>query len=90
MVFGKVLEGMEVVRRIENLKTDEGDHPGKEVVIVDSGVIAVDTPFDVDQSPTKDWIEITTLHRRFRSWNNTETYDNGERAGGQRQKKKTT
>ncbi|CAG0906469.1 unnamed protein product, partial [Darwinula stevensoni] len=37
VVFGKVVEGMEVVRMVENLKTDSNDRPLKPVVIRDSG-----------------------------------------------------
>jgi peptidyl-prolyl cis-trans isomerase B (cyclophilin B) len=40
VVFGKVLEGMDVVRKIENTKTKPGDRPVKDVTIVDSGVVA--------------------------------------------------
>ncbi|OQV19732.1 Peptidyl-prolyl cis-trans isomerase 5 [Hypsibius exemplaris] len=47
VVFGKVLEGMDVVRKIEAGKTDRGDKPEKDVVIVDSGVIDVPEPFGV-------------------------------------------
>ncbi|ELU11387.1 hypothetical protein CAPTEDRAFT_221729 [Capitella teleta] len=47
VVFGKVLSGMDVVRKIENTKVDSTDRPIKDVVITKSGVIPVDTPFDV-------------------------------------------
>ena len=39
VVFGKVLEGMKVVTKIENTKTSYGDKPEKKVIIKDSGVI---------------------------------------------------
>jgi peptidyl-prolyl cis-trans isomerase B (cyclophilin B) len=45
-VFGKVLEGMDVVRKIENTKTVK-DKPVKDVVIKKCGKIAVDKPFAV-------------------------------------------
>ncbi|XP_074644207.1 putative peptidyl-prolyl cis-trans isomerase [Tubulanus polymorphus] len=48
-VFGKVLEGMDVIKQIENTRTDEKDKPLQDVVIADSGVIEVDTPFQVDK-----------------------------------------
>ncbi|XP_060074217.1 peptidyl-prolyl cis-trans isomerase B-like [Ylistrum balloti] len=53
VVFAKVLEGMSVVRQIENLAVDveDRDKPYSDVVIADSGVIDVDTPFDVDTGP---------------------------------------
>ncbi|KAI9183477.1 Peptidyl-prolyl cis-trans isomerase B [Blastocladiella emersonii ATCC 22665] len=37
VVFGKVLEGMDVVRKIENSPTDYSDRPKKEVLIAKSG-----------------------------------------------------
>ena len=40
VVFGKVLEGMDVVRKIEGQKTSSRDKPQKPVVIADSGVLA--------------------------------------------------
>ncbi|CAF98384.1 unnamed protein product, partial [Tetraodon nigroviridis] len=47
VVFGKVLEGMDVVLKIEKTKTDARDRPLKDVVIHDSGVIEVEKPFAV-------------------------------------------
>lgn len=46
-VFGKVLEGMDVVHKIENLPTNAFDHLVSNCLIVKSGVIKVDAPFDV-------------------------------------------
>merc|ERR1712193_467572 len=42
VVFGTVLEGMKVVRKIEELN---GTPPSKECVIKESGEIPVETPF---------------------------------------------
>jgi len=39
VVFGKVLEGMDVVSKIESQDTDYRDKPVKEVKIVDSGIL---------------------------------------------------
>jgi len=50
VVFGKVIKGMDVVRKIEREKTSEQDRPIKPVIIADSGVIEVPEPFSVDRS----------------------------------------
>ncbi|KAI6179609.1 Peptidyl-prolyl cis-trans isomerase [Aphelenchoides besseyi] len=50
VVFGKVLEGMDVVHTIENTKTKGGDKPEKDVVIVSAGHIPVETPFAVHKN----------------------------------------
>jgi peptidyl-prolyl cis-trans isomerase B (cyclophilin B) len=39
VVFGKVVEGMDVVKTIEEGKTDSRDKPVKKVVIADSGIL---------------------------------------------------
>ncbi|XP_044269435.1 peptidyl-prolyl cis-trans isomerase 6-like [Tribolium madens] len=44
VVFGKVIEGMDVVREIENLKTEK-DKPTKDAVIADAGTIPLNEPF---------------------------------------------
>jgi len=46
-VFGKVLEGMDVVRKIEENETNDKDRPIKDVVIAKSGKLPVDKPFSV-------------------------------------------
>ncbi|XP_071485216.1 peptidyl-prolyl cis-trans isomerase B-like [Diadema antillarum] len=48
VVFGKVLEGMDVVRKIENTKVS-GSTPVEACIIKDSGVIAVEEPFNVEK-----------------------------------------
>ncbi|CAN8011580.1 unnamed protein product [Ixodes pacificus] len=45
VVFGKVVKGMDVVRKVEKVQTNSRDKPTKEVKIVDCGVLAVETPF---------------------------------------------
>merc|ERR1712142_755288 len=47
VVFGRVIKGMSMVRKIENNKTDGRDKPVKEVEIVDSGAEKVSSPFAV-------------------------------------------
>ncbi|XP_033119588.1 peptidyl-prolyl cis-trans isomerase B-like isoform X2 [Anneissia japonica] len=49
-VFGKVLEGMDVVTAMENVETDENDRPIKQVVIFDCGVMDIPKPFEVEKS----------------------------------------
>ena len=41
---------MDVVKKIESTKTNGRDQPVKDVVIVDSGIIEVETPFKVDKN----------------------------------------
>lgn len=47
VVFGKILEGDDVVKKIEATKTDSRDKPLKDVVIADCGKIDVDKPFGI-------------------------------------------
>ncbi|KAG4076311.1 hypothetical protein HA402_005754 [Bradysia odoriphaga] len=54
VVFGKVLSGMNVVRKIEALSTDSRDKPSKDVVIADSGSIPVSEPFSVEKADAEE------------------------------------
>lgn len=49
VVFGKVLKGMDIIRKIESMKTDGRDRPIKDVVIADSGAETVEVPFGVSK-----------------------------------------
>lgn len=51
VVFGKVLEGMSVVHKIENTKTGPNDRPAADVVIADSGVLDVPSKLAVERKP---------------------------------------
>lgn len=44
-VFGAVLEGMDIVRKIEKLQTDRRDKPSQDVVISDAGALELAKPF---------------------------------------------
>ena len=46
-VFGKVLEGMDILSKVEALKTNRRDTPLLEVKITDAGSLPVEKPFIV-------------------------------------------
>lgn len=50
-VFGKILEGMDLVAKIEKLRTGRNDVPASEVKIVDCGSLPVESPFSVAREP---------------------------------------
>jgi len=50
VVFGKILSGMDIVRKIEASKTDGRDRPDKDVVIADCGSETVEEPFAVSKT----------------------------------------
>lgn len=54
VVFGKVVKGMGVIRKVEASPTDSRDRPIKDVVIVDCGVQEVDEPFAVSKDDAVD------------------------------------
>lgn len=49
VVFGKVLSGMNVVRKIESSKTDTRDRPASDVVIADCTYQLLDEPVAVSK-----------------------------------------
>lgn len=61
VVFGKVISGMDVIRKIEALKTDGRDRPTKDVVIADSGAESVSEPFGVAKEDATDQITCCDL-----------------------------
>jgi len=54
VVFGKVVKGMDVVRKIEGTKTDGRDKPAKEVKIADSGIVKIDKPYTVEKKDAEE------------------------------------
>ncbi|VDM55533.1 unnamed protein product [Angiostrongylus costaricensis] len=54
VVFGKVLEGMSVVRKIENTETTPEDRPKEDVVIADCGEVRLTAPFETEKAPVKE------------------------------------
>merc|ERR1712035_112869 len=54
VVFGKVLNGMDVVRTIEKNPTGAQDRPKKEVLIAKASHVKVEEPFAVTKEPVKE------------------------------------
>ncbi|THG99515.1 hypothetical protein EW026_g2841 [Hermanssonia centrifuga] len=52
VVFGKVIEGMEVVNAIEDVAKGRNDRPNEDVVIVDCGELPVDPPTEEEGKET--------------------------------------
>ncbi|SCV70223.1 BQ2448_1617 [Microbotryum intermedium] len=48
VVFGKVIEGMDVVTAIENVAKSEGDKPKIPVLIADSGELPIEKSYDAE------------------------------------------
>jgi len=56
VVFGKVVKGMNIVRKIENVKTDGRDRPTKEVKIKDCGEIKVEEAYHTEKAGVPDTV----------------------------------
>ena len=54
VVFGKVLSGMKVVRKIESTPTNPGDKPKSKVIIADCGHEHLEKPFATAKEEVKD------------------------------------
>ena len=54
VVFGKVLKGMDVVKKVEANPTGGQDRPKKEVLISDCGELEVAEPFAVEKADAVD------------------------------------
>lgn len=48
VVFGKMIEGFEVLDKMESTPTNSRDRPKKDISIADSGSIEVDEPYHID------------------------------------------
>lgn len=54
VVFGKIIKGMDLIRKIEASKTDSRDRPAEDVVIADCGAEEVSEPFSVSKEDATD------------------------------------
>jgi peptidyl-prolyl cis-trans isomerase B (cyclophilin B) len=54
VVFGKVISGMDVVRKIEATKTNGRDQPDVDIVIADCGAEEVSEPFGVSKADSEE------------------------------------
>merc|ERR1711939_844824 len=58
VVFGKVLEGMDIVYAIENVAKGRGDKPVEAVTIVKSGELEMEQTYDADGQPVPMRVEL--------------------------------
>jgi len=54
VVFGKIIEGMNVVRKIEGTKTGSNDRPAKDCTIVKSGEIPMTEPLETPKAASSE------------------------------------
>lgn len=48
VVFGKVVEGLEILDKLEAVKTSGSDRPHQDVKVVDSGELTLDEHYNVE------------------------------------------
>ncbi|KAJ7496081.1 peptidylprolyl isomerase B [Mycena galericulata] len=56
VVFGKVIDGMDVVRAIENVPKASGDKPKEDVIIADSGELPVEPEVEAETAEKEDLV----------------------------------
>lgn len=54
VVFGKIIKGMDVVRKIEATETDSRDKPSKDIIIADCGAESINEPFSVEKADAEE------------------------------------
>lgn len=48
VVFGKMIEGSDILDKVESVKTNSRDLPNEEIAIADCGSIDVDEPYNIE------------------------------------------
>lgn len=48
VVFGKLVEGDDILTRVEQMDTGSRDRPSKDIVVTDCGSIDVETPYNIE------------------------------------------
>lgn len=54
VVFGKVVEGMPIIRAIEDVETDKQDHPTTDITVTNCGEIELDQPYRANKSAAEE------------------------------------
>lgn len=67
VAFGKVVEGMDILFKIEQTKTDVDDKPLVPIVIMESGSIPLSSPYVISDNPYDiwGWIRATAIPLSF-------------------------
>lgn len=55
VIFGKILEGEELIYKIQHMKSNYDDTPVKPIAIIDSGQLTVAEPFYIPDNPYTYW-----------------------------------